>query len=142
MMEADEVLNALEKEYTSMGTWQQMSNQYMPSWMKSEKMQQMEQAQRNFVTAVLRQESGAAISASEFETEQKKYFPQPGDSQAVIEQKRKSRQTAIGNMMMNAGRDENGSSIRDIWQQQNKSKTTNVDSALTGFMQLLASKLP
>lgn len=114
-----------------MGTWQQIGNQYMPSWMKSDKMQQIEQAQRNFVTAVLRQESGAAISASEFETEQKKYFPQPGDSQAVIEQKRKSRQTAIGNMMMNAGRDENGSSIRDIWQQQNKNKTSNVDSTLT-----------
>ena len=64
MIEADEVLNSLEKEYTSMGTWQQMSNQYMPSWMKSDKMQQIEQAQRNFVTAVLRQESGAAISAT------------------------------------------------------------------------------
>ena len=34
-------------------------------------------------------------------------------------------------MMMNAGRDENGSSIRDIWQQQNKNKTSNVDSTLT-----------
>jgi len=57
--------------------------------------QQFRQAQRDFINAVLRKESGAAISASEFENAEKQYFPQPGDSQQVIAQKAKNRATAI-----------------------------------------------
>jgi len=37
---------------------------------------------------VLRKESGAAIAASEFDNAEKQYFPQPGDSDQVISQKR------------------------------------------------------
>jgi hypothetical protein len=39
--------------------------------------QQYNAAKQNFVTAVLRKESGAAISQSEFDKEDQKYFPQP-----------------------------------------------------------------
>jgi hypothetical protein len=59
------------------------------------KYQQLRQAQRDFVNAVLRKESGAAISASEFANAEKQYFPQPGDSAEVIEQKARNRATAI-----------------------------------------------
>jgi hypothetical protein len=48
--------------------------------LRSPRGQQFHQAKLNFMTASLRKESGAAISKSEFETEDKKYFPQPGDS--------------------------------------------------------------
>ena len=65
--------------------------------------QQVDAARRNFVTAVLRKESGAAISASEFYNEAQKYFPQPGDSDAVINQKRHARDTAIRAMEIQAG---------------------------------------
>jgi hypothetical protein len=64
--------------------------------------QRVEQAQRDFVNAVLRLESGAAISQSEFDNARKQYFPQPGDSQAVITQKARNRQTAISGLMANA----------------------------------------
>jgi hypothetical protein len=65
--------------------------------------QQADQAQRNFVNAVLRQESGAAISPSEFENARKQYFPQAGDSKEVVEQKRKNRETAIKSFEISAG---------------------------------------
>ena len=57
--------------------------------------QKVFQAQRDFVNAVLRKESGAAIAQSEFDNARRQYFPQPGDSAAVIEQKRANRETAI-----------------------------------------------
>jgi hypothetical protein len=69
----------------------------------SAEQQQVDAARRNFVTAVLRKESGAAISPSEFYNESQKYFPQPGDSDAVIAQKRHARDTAIKAMEIQAG---------------------------------------
>lgn len=65
--------------------------------------QQAEQAQRNFVNAVLRQESGAAIGQSEFDNARRQYFPQPGDSKAVIDQKAANRKTAIAGLQRSAG---------------------------------------
>lgn len=68
-----------------------------------DKAQQYNAAKKNFVTAVLRKESGAAISQSEFENEDQKYFPQPGDGQPVIEQKRKARELAIRALRIQSG---------------------------------------
>jgi hypothetical protein len=65
--------------------------------------QQIEQAQRAFVNAILRQESGAAINESEFVNAKKQYFPQPGDSKEVIEQKRLNRETAVRSLEVAAG---------------------------------------
>lgn len=69
----------------------------------SSERQQIEQAQRDFVNAQLRRESGATIQDTEFENAKKQYFPQPGEGQDVIEQKRKARQLAIENMKREAG---------------------------------------
>jgi hypothetical protein len=65
--------------------------------------QQVEQAQRAFVNAILRQESGAAVNESEFINAKKQYFPQPGDSKEVIDQKRLNRETAIKALEVAAG---------------------------------------
>lgn len=65
--------------------------------------QQVEQAQRDFINAVLRLESGAAISESEFINARKQYFPQPGDTNAVIAQKRRNRETEIAGLGVMAG---------------------------------------
>lgn len=65
--------------------------------------QQVVQAQRNFVNAILRVESGAAVSESEFNNAQRQYFPQVGDSKEVIEQKRQNRVTAMQGMAREAG---------------------------------------
>lgn len=65
--------------------------------------QRNEQAQRNFVNAILRRESGAAISPAEFDNARRQYFPQPGDSADVIAQKRQNRQAAIAAMAREGG---------------------------------------
>lgn len=66
--------------------------------------QRFVQSQRDFVNAVLRKESGAAISQSEFDNARKQYFPMPGDSPEVIAQKRTNRMTEIEGLMAGAGK--------------------------------------
>lgn len=70
----------------------------------SEDQQKNLAARVNFITASLRKESGASISPSEFINEEKKYFPAPGDTAAVIKQKQDARETAIKAMKIQAGR--------------------------------------
>jgi hypothetical protein len=62
---------------------------------QSNQQQQVEQAQRDFINAVLRKESGAVIGADEFANAQQQYFPQLGDGAGVIKQKAANRQLAI-----------------------------------------------
>ncbi|HQS64966.1 MAG TPA: hypothetical protein PKV65_16575 [Acidovorax defluvii] len=61
----------------------------------SAKQQQLNQAKRDFVNAVLRRESGAVISDGEFDNAEKQYFPQVGDSKEVISQKKNNREIAM-----------------------------------------------
>lgn len=77
----------------------------LPTWAgaPTDQQQSYEQAQRNFVSAVLRKESGAAISNEEYANEAKKYFPQPGDSASTIEQKARARDLAIEGLKAQAG---------------------------------------
>jgi hypothetical protein len=65
--------------------------------------QQVAQARINFITAILRKESGAAIGRDEFATAEKNYFPKPGDDDAAIAQKQQARRTAIKAMEIQAG---------------------------------------
>jgi len=69
----------------------------------SDEQQATKQARQNFVTAVLRKESGAAISPEEFRVEEEKYFPKINDSAKVIEQKQKARELAIKSLEIQAG---------------------------------------
>ena len=69
----------------------------------SPEQQQVAQARINFITAILRKESGAAIGKDEFATAEKNYFPKPGDNDATIAQKQKARKTAIRAMEIQAG---------------------------------------
>ena len=54
--------------------------------------------------AKLRKESGAVIADEEMDREIRVYFPQLGDSTAVISQKRDSRKVAQDAMIRSAGR--------------------------------------
>lgn len=69
----------------------------------SEDFKKYEQAKRNFINAVLRKESGAAIGKDEFESADKQYFPQVGDSEAVIKQKAANRRQVTNTMLSNVG---------------------------------------
>jgi hypothetical protein len=73
------------------------------NFMVSDSFQKYDQAKRDFVNATLRRESGAVISEAEFSNAEKQYFPRPGDSKAVIEQKRRNRAEAIKGIAAGAG---------------------------------------
>lgn len=61
--------------------------------------QKSDQAERNFINAILRRESGAAINADEFLNANKQYWPQPGDYPETLVQKAAARKQAIQNLM-------------------------------------------
>lgn len=64
---------------------------------------QVEQAQRNFINAVLRRESGAVISPGEFANAAQQYFPQPNDPPKLVEQKRRNREMVIAALREEVG---------------------------------------
>jgi hypothetical protein len=69
----------------------------------SPEQQQVLNGRINFITAILRKESGAAISPQEFTTAEKLYFPKPGDDATVIKQKQRARELSIKAMKVQAG---------------------------------------
>lgn len=64
---------------------------------------QQSQAERSFVNAVLRKESGAAISPTEFENAALQYFPRAGDTPQVLAQKEQNRAQRIEAFKAQAG---------------------------------------
>ena len=68
--------------------------------------QRLARAQLDFVTAVLRSESGAEIKTSEFPSEYRKYFAVAGDegNPKLLADKKRARQNAIKGMKAQAGK--------------------------------------
>ena len=105
----------------------------MMNFTQSAAQQRVDQAQRNFVNATLRQESGAAISQGEWDNAKKQYFPQPGDDASVIEQKRLNRAQVINGFKTSAGKDGAApiapaqSSMRDSLQQEMAARAEAID---------------
>jgi hypothetical protein len=75
------------------------AKQQLPKELQTQEVKSYLQAQENFISAVLRKESGAAISDEEYIREANKYFPQPGDGETVINQKRLSRENATASLL-------------------------------------------
>lgn len=75
----------------------------LPNIARSKEAQMQEQAERNFINAVLRRESGAAIAPHEFENAELQYFPKVGDSPEVLAQKSANRAQAMGMFKAEAG---------------------------------------
>jgi len=65
--------------------------------------QQVEQAQRDFLNATLRQESGANINQNEFDNARLQYFPQPGDTPEQVAQKKRNRELVVSSFGDSAG---------------------------------------
>lgn len=61
------------------------------------------QAALNFITAVARKESGANIPEPEIATMTKTYIPMAGDDAQTLEQKRRSRESALRGIALSAG---------------------------------------
>lgn len=73
------------------------------NYLQSNNYQDYKQAEQEFVTALLRRESGAAIAHHEFDSYGKQFFPRPGDGPEVIAQKRQARWNALNSMKSEAG---------------------------------------
>jgi hypothetical protein len=97
MKAANDIFDKLEK----LGTTTSTIGSNLPflgtaiNAMSSSDKQELNQGKRDFINAVLRRESGAAIASSEFDNGEKQYFPQIGDSVSVIQQKKANRDLAM-----------------------------------------------
>jgi hypothetical protein len=80
-----------------------LGGQALGNTMESGVRQKYRQAQENWVSANLRAESGAAISKDEMDKDVRKFFPQIGDSDAVVAQKNDARRVAEQAMALRAG---------------------------------------
>lgn len=65
--------------------------------------QKANQAKEDFIRASLRYESGASISPTEFEGQDRIFFPQAGDGAEVIAQKAEARRRVIDSLKVTAG---------------------------------------
>ena len=110
---ADEIMNELAKDGKMFPNIVKQGAETVPliggalgmaaNFGASDAEQMVEQAQRDFINAVLRRESGASIAPQEFANARIQYFPQPGDSAQVIQQKAANRRAAIEGMKADFG---------------------------------------
>ena len=107
--DADKIFDKIGADYSPMAVNAAASVESVPGVgmgayaLLGDKEKQVMQAQRNFINAVLRQESGAVISPSEFDNARKQYFPQPGDDPATLAQKKANRQRIISTFKEESG---------------------------------------
>lgn len=103
MQQAQNILDLVEREGTDFAQRIAQNIPLVGNYLTTPEYKSYDQAKRNFINAVLRKESGAAIAESEFENADKQYFPQPGDTPDIIAQKRENRELAIRLMEASAG---------------------------------------
>jgi hypothetical protein len=97
------------KDYDPTQTGQVIDNsEWAPNWMKNDNAIAAQAAQANWVEAFLRDASGAAIPPSERMAYAKDFFPQPGDTPDVVDNKRKLRERKMENARIGAGGDAKG----------------------------------
>jgi hypothetical protein len=98
MIAADRVLAQMSRkgvEFTIPGSTSNNVFGDVVNAISTPEQQQLTQAKRDFINATLRRESGAVISPDEFANAERQYFPVPGDSRVVREQKARNRRVAI-----------------------------------------------
>jgi hypothetical protein len=84
------------------------------SALSSADQQQLMQAKRDFLNAVLRRESGAVIGESEFNSGEKQYFPQVGDSKEVKAQKKANREAAMRGVLIDVPENRRAEIVKEI----------------------------
>jgi len=104
MLASNDVINKFEQEGLNLGQTLAGGVPLVGNFMVSENYQQLKNAQEDFLKAILRKESGATITDEEMASYGPIYFPQPGDSQQVIEQKRRNRERQVEAMKFTAGK--------------------------------------
>ena len=100
---AEAELRKYEGSLTSLKDFGAANAGPLGNYAKSEDYQKAEQAGREFIAAVLRKETGAAVTPQEFDYYSKIYLPLPGDPPSVVSMKREARQRFIDSMKSNLG---------------------------------------
>jgi hypothetical protein len=117
MLDANDILESLSQSGTNVST-PGMNSGYgvgsVMSALSSKDQQQLMQAKRNFVNAVLRRESGAVIADSEFANAEKQYFPQINEGPEVRAQKKANREAATRGILVDVPEDRRDSIIAEI----------------------------
>lgn len=103
MEDAEKTIGEVGGEGTSLAGKLAEKVPIVGNYAQSPQYQKFAQAKSQFITALLRKESGAAISKTEFDRYEKEFFPQPGDEPGVIAQKNNARKVAIEAMKKGAG---------------------------------------
>jgi len=102
MARADQHMESLYVDESALkditGAWGSFTKNWAPEGWMSETQKLAAQAERDFVNAVLRRESGAAISKDEFKNAEKQYFPRWGDSPRVLAWKSENRKRVTATM--------------------------------------------
>ena len=93
--QADAVLAGLVAKGFNPGSVKTGAQSLLPNVLTPEDVQSSTQALRQFVNAILRRESGAAIPPDELVNYRKQYWPESGDSDVVQKQKADARALAI-----------------------------------------------
>jgi len=91
---ASQTLDAFEKPLTDLAQRGAGAVPMVGNMMTSPEFQQGQQAASEWLAAILRKDTGAAITKQEFDLYTPMYIPMPGDSPAVLEQKRTARKRA------------------------------------------------
>lgn len=99
---AGQIIDNLEATGTDFGQWV-IGQIPLTNWASSAEFQQLDSAKRDWISAVLRLESGAAIGKDEFSNYDKAFFPQVGDKQVTLDQKRNSRSLIAKTLQMQSG---------------------------------------
>ena len=123
MWEADELIREYEDKYKSrwaFGETQEWWSNKLFELLKSKDRKAYELYVNQFITSILRKESWAAISQSEFDRYEKQYFPQAWDSKEQIAKKQQARESAIYGMFQQAGKTESGESWANYYMKNKK----------------------
>lgn len=101
--DSEKDLGAAMQSFDPTSMYQVYKDKLTPEGMRGTGAKQFNQARNNFINAVLRRESGAAIAQSEYDNADRQYFPVEGDTPPVIAQKARNRAVALAGLQAEAG---------------------------------------
>lgn len=101
--QANPILGNLTDKISKMSLVNFEIQRRLHSSLQSADFQSFDQAARNFINAVLRRESGAVISQSEFDNAYRQYLPRSGDTAQTLAQKKTNRDITLASYVKSAG---------------------------------------
>ena len=108
LIQSGQIINDVGNQFARLPqmSFKVFGKELVPGFLKRAEQKQYEQAKKNFVNAVLRRESGAAISPDEFKSAEEQYFPVWGDDETTLQNKLENRNLVSANFLREGGMDE------------------------------------